>query len=318
MNIKLIEQFQTLIQLSGGFRASRVIFTANNYAIFEHLKTPKTPAVLARAIKTDPRATEILLDAVTALGLLRKTGSTYRNTPLAKAFLLINSPWYQGDMLRHLDHLWKNWSGLDEIVKTGMPNRGESRNYEVFIRAMHNNAVLRAPAVVDAVNMTRVKTALDLGGGPGTYCAELARRGVRVTLFDLPDAIDVARKLIKIKTVRFMVGDFHSDDIGSGYDLVLISQILHSLSINESLTLLRKASNALNPKGRIAIHEFLLDNNRAHPASAALFSINMLINTAEGRCYTSEEMKDWLKKTGFISIERKVLGDTVVMLGKKG
>ena len=88
MNIKLIQQFQTVRQLSGGFRASRVILTANNYAIFEHLKTPKTAAVLARTIKTDPRATEILLDAVTALGFLRKTVSTYRNTPLTTAFLI--------------------------------------------------------------------------------------------------------------------------------------------------------------------------------------------------------------------------------------
>lgn len=318
MNIKLIQQFQTVRQLSGGFRASRVILTANNYAIFEHLKTPKTAAVLARTIKTDPRATEILLDAVTALGFLRKTVSTYRNTPLTTAFLIKASPWYQGDMLRHSDHLWKNWSGLDEIVKTGMPNRTEGRDYEVFIRAMHNNAVLRAPAVIDAVDPTGVKTALDLGGGPGTYCAELARRGVRVTLFDLPDAITVARKLVKIKSVRYMEGDFHSDNIGRGYDLVLVSQILHSLSIQESLALLRKASDALNPKGKIAIHEFLLASNRAHPAPSALFSINMLINTAEGRCYSPKEMKGWLKKTGFRCIERKVLGDTVVMVGRKG
>jgi len=318
MNIKLIQQFQALRQLSGGFRASRVILTANNYAVFEYLKTPKTAAFLARTIKTDPRATEILLDAVTALGLLLKKGSTYRDTPLARAFLIKTSPWYQGDMLRHSDHLWKNWSGLDEIVKTGMPNRIEGRDYGVFIRAMHNNAVLRAPAVIDAVNLTRVKTAIDLGGGPGTYCAELARRGVRVTLFDLPDAINVARKLVKIKTVRFMKGDFHSDNIGKGYDLVLISQVLHSLSVREILAILKKASDALNPKGIIAIHEFLLGNNRAHPAPSALFSINMLINTAEGRCYTPKEMKDWLIKTGFRSIEKKVIGDTVVMMGRKG
>jgi len=318
MKIKLIQQFQTIRQLSGGFRASRVILTANNYAIFDHLKAPRTAAVLSRIIKTDPRSTEILLDAVTGLGLLRKKGSTYRNTPLAMAFLTKASPWYQGDMLRHSDHLWKNWSGLDDVVKTGMPNRTEGRDYGVFIRAMHNNAILRAPAVIDAIDPTGVQTALDLGGGPGTYCAELARRGVRVTLFDLPDAINVARKLVKTKAVHFLEGDFHSDNIGRGYDLVLISQILHSLSIQESLSLLRKANFALNPKGRIAIHEFLLDSNRAHPVSSALFSINMLINTAEGRCYTPKEMKDWLKKTGFRGIERKALGDTVVMMGRKG
>jgi hypothetical protein len=160
MSDKLIQQFQALRQLSGGFRASRVILTANNYAIFERLKTPKTAAVLARKLKTDPRATEILLDAVTALGLLRKTGSTYRNTALAMAFLIKTSPWYQGDMLRHSDHLWKNWSCLDEIVKTGRPHRAEGRDYGVFIKAMHNNAVLRARAVIGSVDLIGVTTAL--------------------------------------------------------------------------------------------------------------------------------------------------------------
>lgn len=111
-----LNQLQEFRRLSGGFRASRVLLTANNYAVFEHLKTPGTAAAIAKKIKTDPRATEILLDAVTALGLLRKSGSRYSNTPLAKTFLVKESPWYQGYMLRHADQLWKSWSGLDEVV----------------------------------------------------------------------------------------------------------------------------------------------------------------------------------------------------------
>ncbi len=318
MNDRLMEQLKKLRQLSSGFRASRVILTANNYDIFEHLKKPKTSAALARRLKIDPRATEILLDAVTALGLLKKNRSTYRNTALANTFLIKTSIWYQGYMLRHSDHLWKNWTGLDEIVKTGRPNRLEGRDYQVFIRAMHNNAVLLAPMVIGAVDTMGVKTALDLGGGPGTYCTELSRRGVKATLFDLPEAIEIARQLVKSKTVRFMAGDFHYDDIGKGYDLVLLSQILHSLSIEEIQALLMKARSALNPEGRIAIHEFLLDNDRAHPVPGALFSINMLINTAKGRCYTSQEMAGWLKKAGLKHIKTKNLGDTVVLTGRKG
>jgi hypothetical protein len=92
MNKELTNQLQGFMRLSGGFRASRVILTANNYAIFEHLKTPKTSNWLARKIGTDGRATEILLDAVAALGLLRKTKETYHNAALANKFLLKESP----------------------------------------------------------------------------------------------------------------------------------------------------------------------------------------------------------------------------------
>jgi 2-polyprenyl-3-methyl-5-hydroxy-6-metoxy-1,4-benzoquinol methylase len=320
MNKELTNQLQGFMRLSGGFRASRVILTANNYAIFEHLKTPKTANGLALQIGTDGRATEILLDAVAALGLLRKTGVTYHNGALAKKFLLKESPWYQGDMLRHSDALWKNWSGLDEVVKTGLPNRSGSRDYESFIRAMHNNAVVRSKEVVGAMDLRGVKTALDLGGGPGTYSMELTRRGIAVTLFDLPETIGIARKIVKtsrIKGIEFIGGNYHVDDIGDGYDLVFVSQILHSLSKDENLSLLEKSRNALSPKGKIAIHEFYLENNRASPVPGALFSVNMLVNTAAGRSYTSEEMRAWLKATGFRGIRTKVLGDTVVLTGQR-
>jgi len=320
MNKKLISELQDFGRLWGGFRASRVVLTANTYRIFDHLKTPKTAAEIAQSIKTDPRATEILLDAVTSVGLLRKTGGTYRNTETAKKFLIADSPLYQGDMLRHADNLWTSWSGLDEVVRTGKPNRSGSRDYGSFIRAMHNNAVFRAKAVIDLLDLRNVTRALDLGGGPGTYSMELAKRKISVTHFDLPEPVEIARKLAvdqKIRNVYFVPGDFHTDDIGSGYDLVFISQILHSLSIPESISLIKKAKDALTPKGTIAIQEFLLEKDRAHPAAGALFSVNMLVNTPTGRSYTVEEMKGWLSKAGFTGIRKKVLGETVVVTGRK-
>jgi len=320
MNNRAAAQVRDFARLWGGFRASRVILTANNYSIFEHLKTPSTAAELAHVIGTDPRATEILLDAVTALGLLTKTGARYRNSAVARQFLLAESPVYQGDMLRHADSLWKSWSGLDEVVKSGSPCRAGGRDHEAFIRAMHNNAVLRAPDVMKALDLRGVTRALDLGGGPGTYSMALARKGLSVTIFDIPDTVNIAKKLIResgAKNIYYLSGDFHTDSIGTGYDLVFISQILHSLSIDESVALLEKCRQALLPGGRIAIHEFLLEKNRAFPESGALFSVNMLVNTAAGRSYTPQEMKGWLARTGFRSITVKKLNETVVLSGRK-
>jgi 2-polyprenyl-3-methyl-5-hydroxy-6-metoxy-1,4-benzoquinol methylase len=320
MNKELLRQLQVFRQLSGGFRASRVVLTANNYAVFEHLKTPKTAGMLAKRIKTDLRATGILLDAVTALGLLKKKGSKYSNSTLATKFLLNKSSWYQGDMLRHSDTLWKNWSALDEVMKTGLPNRTRERHHESFIRAMHNNAVFRAKDVIKAVDIRGIKKALDLGGGPGTYSIEMARHGIAVTLFDQPNTMGVAKKIVresKVKNIDYISGDFHSDYIGSGYDLVFISQIVHSLSIDESMSLLKKSYDAMNPGGKIVLQEFFLEQDRAHPVASALFSVNMLVNTKAGRCYTIQEIKSWLIKTGFKRIKKTTLGDTIVMTGKK-
>jgi 2-polyprenyl-3-methyl-5-hydroxy-6-metoxy-1,4-benzoquinol methylase len=320
MSKKLAKQLQEFTKLWGGFRASRVVLTANNYGVFDHLKTTKTAGDIARVISADPRATEILLDAVASVGLLKKSGGKYRNTETAEMFLVKASPLYQGDMLRHADDLWKSWSGLDEVVKTGLPNRSGRRDYSFFIRAMHNNAVFRVKGVISAIDLKGVRRALDLGGGPGTYSMELARKKIDVTLFDLPEAIAIAKEIVSehgIENINFAAGDFHSDDIGASYDLVFISQIVHSLSIDENLALIKKAHSALGPKGRIVIHEFLLEKDRAYPVPGALFAVNMLINTMAGRSYTVQEMRGWLTMAGFKGIRTKALGETVIVTAKK-
>ena len=320
MNKAIAKQAQEFAKLWGGFRAARVLLTANNYNIFEHLKIFRTAGQVADILDTNFRATEILLDAVASLGLLAKQGKRYRITASAKQFLLKESPVYQGDMLRHADSLWKSWSNLDTTIKTGMPSRSENRDHEAFIRAMHNNAVFRAPALVKTLDLRKVKTALDLGGGPGTYSIELAKQGIAVTLFDVPSTLDVAKSFIqksKAKTIELKAGDFHADPIGKDYDLVLLSQVFHSYSEEENCALLEKVRNALNPRGQIAIHEFFLKPNRACPPEGALFSINMLVNTSMGRSYSPQEMKRWLAKTGFKNVREKLINDTVLVTGTK-
>ena len=149
---------------------------------------------------------------------------------------------------------------------------------------------------------------------------ELARKKIDVTLFDLPETIAIAKEIVSkhgIDNINFAAGDYHTDNIGSGYDLVFISQIVHSLSIDDSLALIEKSRDAMNPTGRIVIHDFLLEKDRAHPVPGALFSVNMLVNTAAGRSYTVQEMRGWLTKAGFKGIRTKALGETVIVTGKK-
>jgi 2-polyprenyl-3-methyl-5-hydroxy-6-metoxy-1,4-benzoquinol methylase len=265
----------------------------------------------------DSRATEILLDALTGIGLLEKSASKYKNTPISNHFLVEGSPSYQGDIIRHADTLWKNWSGLDEVVKTGEPAR-KAHDHEAFILGMHNLASLKVKDVIKTVGLKGVKTALDLGGGPGTYSVEMAKRGVKVTLFDYPETIEIAKKLVeeqKAKGIHFMSGDFTSDDIGKGYDLIFISQILHAYSGKRNLQILKKCKNALNRQGRIVIQEFSISEDRTHPLQSALFSVNMLVNTQGGRCYSPKEIKEWILRSGLKNIQEKPLDDTVLIMG---
>ncbi len=314
-----MDEIQNLRKLWGGFRAARVVITANNFGIFDHMQSSKSADEIASVLTTDLRATEILLDALAGLGLLKKSGGRYRNTPMSSKFLVKGSPLYQGDMIRHADTLWQNWSCLDDALKTGKPCRKAS-NRDAFIKGMHNNAVMRAGEVVKAIDLRKVRSALDLGGGPGTYSIEMAKKSVTVTLFDLPDAIAIARELADksgVKGVNFREGDVLADDIGIGYDLVFISQLLHIFSADDNIRIIKKAQDSLNPGGRIVIQEFLIDKGRTTPVQSALFSVNMLINSDSGRCYAVPEMKKWLSEAGFRNIKHRVLSDTVLVSAMK-
>ena len=317
----IVEQSREIRKIWSNFQSSRVLITSNNYRIFDRLESPETAGRVAGKIGTDKRATEILLDALVGLGLLKKQKNRYRNTKTASRFLVSDSPYYQGEIIRHVDSMWDRWSDLDTIVKTGKPSQ-RSRNHKAFILGMHNIAVTKAKEVISGVGLRGVKRVLDLGCGPGTYSMEIADNGVEATLFDLPETIKIAKNVVSRSRAnpgnfRFMDGDFLRDDIGRGYDLILISQIVHMFSGNVNMMLLKKCRKALNEKGRVVVHDFLINEARTMPPWSSLFAINMLVSTEGGRTYSPADIKGWFLKAGFRSVRKKIVVDGVLVSARK-
>jgi ubiquinone/menaquinone biosynthesis C-methylase UbiE len=303
-----------------GFVSSRVILTANNLKIFDNLKKASSATEIAEKLNIDPRATEIVLDALTGIGLVSKSRTgRYRNTPESNRYLVKGTRLYQGDIIKHASTMWENFSALDEVVRTGRPAR-RGFDHESFIMGMHNLTVLRTESLAKALGLKGIKTMLDLGGGPGTNAIAMAKKGIQSTIFDLHETINIAKKVARregVKGIRFIAGDFHVDSIGSGYDLILLSQIFHAFSEEENIALLRKCKTALNLKGKVVVQEFPISDNRTSPPHSALFSVNMLVGTERGRCYSPKEMKRWLVETGFKNIVIKYLPETVLIMGER-
>ncbi len=303
------------------FAPSRIVLTANNYRMFDHLEgSGKTAGALSKKIAADGRATELILNSLVAIGFLEKKNGKYRNAAVSSRYLVKGKPDYHGDILRHNNTLWENWSGLDMVVKTGRPNK-KSRDHESFILGMHNLALQKVRGVMKNLDLKGVKKVLDLGGGPGTYSIAFAKKRMDVTLLDLPDTLRISRKVIDAagtdKNIRLLPGDFMKDDLGSGYDMIFISQILHSLGPDECISLLRKCKTSLSKGGHVVVQEFYLEESRTGPLQGAVFAINMLVNTTKGRTYTPNEMYSWMKNAGLAGIKKKVLDETVLITGTK-
>lgn len=303
------------------FAPSRIILTANNYRIFDYLDgRGRTDESLSKVIRTDKRATGLLLNSLVAIGLLEKKDGKYLNSGVACRYLVSGKPDYQGDILRHNSILWDNWSGLDKVLKTGRPHR-KSHDHESFILGMHNLALQKVNGVIKNLDFKGLKKVLDLGGGPGTYAVAFAKKGMDVTLMDFPATLRISKRTIAEaglgRNIRLIPGDFMKDELGSGYDMIFISQIFHAYGPEECLALLRKCRISLNKGGRVIAQEFYLDESKTGPLQGAVFAINMLVNTDRGRTYTPNEMSLWMKKAGFDGIKKKLLDETVLITGTK-
>lgn len=313
------EDLAGLRKLYSGFMAARVVLTANNLGVFDILTKAVSADAVAKKLKADQRAVGILLDALAGLGLVTKSrDGKYLNAAVSTRYLVKGSPLYQGDIVRHASSMWERFATLDDVVKTGIP-APRSGDHGAFILGMHNLTVFRTGELIKAIGLKGVNTMLDLGGGPGTNAMAMAKKGVKATIFDRQPTIAIARKVArreKVKDLHFIAGDFQQDNIGSGYDLILLSQIMHAYSAGENIALLKKCRKALNPGGRVVVQEFPINDALTSPPQSAIFSVNMLVGTRSGRCYAPGEMKEWFAKTGFDQISVKKLSETVIVAGR--
>lgn len=304
-----------LMQRIRAFQESRVLLTALELDVFNAVSGGAGAREAAARLGADPRATEMLLNALVALGLVQKAGDVYCNSGDAARYFTRGSPDDARLATLHQVSLWNRWSTLTDCVRSGgsqqqeMAARGPDWT-EPFIAAMDCNARDRAPEVVRAVGAEAVHRLLDIGGGSGAYSIAFARANpaLRAEILDLEKVVPIARRHIDEAGLAVRVaarpGDLRTGDFGSGYDLVLISAICHMLGPDENRDLFRRSFAALSPGGRIAIQDFILDPDRTGPRLAALFALNMLVGTRAGNTYTEQEYSDWLGAAGFREIRR--------------
>jgi len=306
----------TIREFAASFQKSRILLSGVELGLFSTIEVSgSTNTQIATALQLDEHASERLLNALVSLGFLKKHDGLYFNTPESFTFLSTKSPDYLGGLM-HTNHLWNTWSNLTTVVKTGasthstdINERGEDWLFS-FISAMHDRAKKQAPIQLDKVDLSEVKTLLDIGGGSGAYSMEFIRKKfeIEATVFDLPNVAHITQHFIdqegfsgKIKTVT---GDYTTDDLPTGFDLAFLSAVIHSNSLEVNQDLIKKCYHALNKNGKILIQDWIMNNDRTQPTTGAIFAINMLVGTEAGDCFTEQEVTKMLQDAGFSTITR--------------
>jgi SAM-dependent methyltransferase len=287
---------------------------------------------VAGRLRISVRGTTILLRALAALGLLVERGRKFCASGVATDFLTKEGRHTLWGAVRHTQNLMRCWAELEKCVKTGQPcsvqaatDRELARRRADFMLAMENNATLVADEIYRKGGISKCRRILDIGCGPARFATEFARRnpGLRGTLLDIKEVISiVVRKLCDAHIdERFstVAGDFRKARFGvEQFDTGFLSHVIHMYDPANNMKLFKKIYQALEPRGRVIIHDFVLSDDGTRPAEAAIFAVNMLVGTCGGSCYTRPEIFAWLKRAGFTKPRHIPLrGDTSLIIADK-
>ena len=299
--------------MASGYKNAAILLNSLRAGVFEALGEDwKTSPEVADLCSLDPRAIDIVLHALVATGILRQDGKRFSMEPETRPLLLEDSPTTLKSILGHNLTMMRGWAHLDEVLQTGKPvNRPEPDQQQMrdFICGMENVSRLSSQEVAAKIDLSSAVRLLDLGGGPATAAITfaLANPQLQCVVFDLEGPVGIGKEQISkaglSSRISTVAGDFHTDSVGTDFDVVYLANIIHMMDSPQTLALLRKSFEALVSGGRLLLKDFFLEDSKSEPASAAQFSVNMLVNTQGGKSYTRTEAFDLLNQAGFKDFE---------------
>lgn len=310
-----MESPQTIMTEVMNFMKSRVVLTASELDLFTKLDEKPLAAIeMAEMYSFNLKGLTRLLDCLVAFGFVKKEDNRYSNAEKGAFFSSRHSETIL-PMVLHFNRLWDTWGSLTEIVKGKADKRckvikgSDKKSREAFIGAMHVIGRTLSSEIASSFDVSRFERMLDIGGASGTYTMAFLSKNPKMeaVLYDLKEVIPLAKKRLEsegfLHRVILVAGDFYKDELPEGCDLALLSAIIHQNSAEENLELYKKIFIVLRPGGTLLIRDHIMDESRTNPPSGALFAINMLVNTMGGDTYTFAEVRDTLKKTGFVDIK---------------
>jgi SAM-dependent methyltransferase len=300
----------------GYYWETKILLTAVKLDLFSVLKGQSlTVNEVADTLNLNPRALELVMNALVAMRVLTKEEKLFANTPVAKRHLVQSSSDYVGHLLLLHDAEWSHWGQLEETVRTGQSPVAQhvfETNPEL---GSHVLTVLdrigrgSGKGMAQRVPLHGAKRLLDIGGGAGTnaiaFCLEYPE--LSATVFDLPQTLKVTMQGVKNAglegRIHLLGGNFHVDDFHGPYDIALMSDILHYQDGRANAALVEKVYACLSEGGRLIIKDRFLDPSKTSPAWTTAFAVHIMVNTECGECFTIQESRQWMEQGGFQMVE---------------
>ena len=314
------DQLKYLNELAWGYRASRVLQVAIKLKLFTILSGNEYSCEnLTSQCSAKHDILEKVLIACCSMGFLKKNDDLYSNTELAETYLVEGKPLYQGNIIAHSTNVWDFWNNLPNEILDNPQSEDDIESHRNFILGMKNITMGgKGKFFIDNIDLSARTKLLDVGGGPGTYSVLACRQypELMATVFDLPETIAITREIIQQEKldnrISVQEGNWETDELGQGYDVILFSNILHGPNSDTDMKL-KKAYRSMVPSGLLVIQEFLLNDTKTGPLVPALFNIMV-------GAYSQQEIFNIIENCGFakpqIVAENEEIGCSWITAGK--
>ncbi len=297
--------------------------TAMELKLFDRLKEPVLSKTVAEALALDPANTEFVLNALTAIGCLKKEQGRFCNSPLAEKHLVSGTDTYLADALLFME----NWNkplingGLKTLLKEGAPPPQPIGGEEIWAvgarMSLNHSRSGRAQRFASFASrlpeFASVRKILDLGAGPGIIgiAVTAAHPDARCVLFDRAPVLAVAEEVIREygleERVSAMPGDYAEDPIGDGYDLIIASYTLNFYR-DRLPELMGKFLDALNPGGALLVATDGLTDERTAPAAMIVSMLSTMLQGMD-MSFNKGEVVEAMLQAGFQSTQSETIND---------
>ncbi|HEY1497632.1 MAG TPA: methyltransferase [Candidatus Solibacter sp.] len=310
----------SILQVGLGFWPSKVLLSAVEMELFTDLaKGPQSLESIQGRMGLHPRSARDFLDALVALGFLRRTGGEYSNSADTDLFLDKHKPSYLGGFLEMANQrLYGFWNHLTEALRTGQPQNeirqggnslfgavyADPARLKSFLSAMTGLSRASNLAIASKFPWGSHKSFVDAGTAQGDLAVQVALAHPHLSGigFDLAEVGPIFEEYAERNglagRLRFEAGSFLEQPLPHA-DVVLMGHILHDWGLAEKRMLIRKAYDAVPDGGALVVYESIIDNDRSKNAFGLMMSLNMLIETPAGFDYTGADCQGWMKEAGF-------------------
>ncbi len=315
------------------FQASRLMIKFGLLDLIRDSKDGLTKEELCEKTQLSDYAVKCLTEAALCIGIILVDTDTNKFTISKTGWFLLNDPRTRVNIDFNHDVNYEGWFKLEESLRNGKPEglkhfgdwptvyealselpKDVQKSWFGFDHFYSDNSFNQALEIVFDEHHT--KTLYDVGGNTGRWAVKCVgyNADAQVTILDLPQQIGMMKEAVKDVPGADRIGGYGINLLDDSQafpkneklDAIWMSQFLDCFSMEEIISILKRAKEVMTENTRLYIMETLWDRQRYDTAAFCLTMTSLYftaIANGNSKMYNTEDMEKCVSEAG-LEIEK--------------